>query len=98
MTTLSEPSHIVLLAWQVIPRPGFPIQDTLPETGSLPSARWFAECCFSGTRQSRLCRVFFLTLGKEALCRVFFLTLGKEALCRLFFLTLGKEALCRLFF
>ena len=29
---------------------------SLPETGSLPSARWFAECCFSGTRQRRLCR------------------------------------------
>ena len=32
---------------------------TLPETGSLPSVKWFAECCFSGTRQRRLCRVFF---------------------------------------
>ena len=71
---------------------------TLPETGSLPSAKWFAECCFSGTRQRRLCRVFFLTLGKEALCRVFFLTLGKESLCRVFFFILGKELLCRVFF
>jgi len=35
---------------------------SLPETGSLPSARWFAECCFSGTS---LPSVFF-TLGKEA--------------------------------
>ena len=28
---------------------------SLPEAGSLPSAKWFAECCFSGTRQRRLC-------------------------------------------
>ena len=45
---------------------------SLPETGQLPSVRWFAECSFSGTRQIRFCRVFFLTLGKELLCRVLF--------------------------
>ena len=50
----------------------------LPETGSSPSAKWIVECCFSGTRQRRLCRVFFLTLDKEALYRVFFFTLGNE--------------------
>jgi hypothetical protein len=26
----------------------------LPESGSLPSAKWFAECFFSDTRQSRV--------------------------------------------
>jgi len=65
----------------------------LPETGSSLSVKWFAKCCFSGTRKRRLCRVFFFMLGKEALCRVFFLALGKEALCRVFFFTLGKENL-----
>jgi hypothetical protein len=29
----------------------------LPESGSLPSARRFAECFLSGTRQISLCRV-----------------------------------------
>jgi hypothetical protein len=71
---------------------------SLPEFGSLPSAKFFAE-------------YFFRALGKEALCRVprkkpsiknntrrrsslpsvLFLTLDKEFLCRVFFLTLDKE-------
>ena len=34
------------------------LSHTLPETGSLPSATWFAECFFSGTRQRRLCGFF----------------------------------------
>ena len=41
-------------------------------TQSTTGDRLFAECCFSGTRQSGLCRVFFLTLGKEPLCRMLF--------------------------
>jgi len=45
----------------------------LPETGCLPSARWFAECCFSGTRQRRLCRVFFFyTRQRGSFPSVFF--------------------------
>ena len=32
---------------------------SLLETGTLPSAGSFAECILSGTRQRRLCRVFF---------------------------------------
>ena len=48
---------------------------TLPETGQLPSVRWFAECSFSGTRQSRLCRVFFFnTRQRGSLPSVFFYT------------------------
>jgi hypothetical protein len=39
---------------------------SLPESGSLPSAKWFAEC-------------FFRTLGKEL--PSVFLILGKELLC-----------------
>jgi hypothetical protein len=39
----------------------------LPETGSLPSAKWFAECNFSGTRQrSSLPSAKKITLGKAA--------------------------------
>jgi hypothetical protein len=30
---------------------------TLPESGLLPSARRFAECFLSGTRQKNICRV-----------------------------------------
>ena len=48
---------------------------SLPETGSLPSARWFAECCFSGTRQRRLCRVFFFWhSAKKLFAECFFYT------------------------
>jgi hypothetical protein len=59
---------------------------TLPETGSLPSARRFAECFLSGTRQSfslsndRVCREqvsrYRKTLGKDnfAECQ----TLGEQ--------------------
>ena len=68
--------------------------------------RLFAECqvvyrvLFSGTRQRRLCRVFFLHSAKcfflhsakKFLCRVFFFgTRQRSSLPSVFFLTLGKE-------
>jgi hypothetical protein len=59
---------------------------TLPESGSLPSARTFAECFLSGTRQSP-------ALGNDLVYRVqdtrYIITLGKDNFteCR----TLGKD-------
>ena len=50
-----------------------------PETGSLSSATWFAECCF-------------LVLGKDAFAECFFLHSAKSFFAECyFFLTLGKE-------
>ena len=47
------------------PQPNQLAKASLPETGSLPSAKWFAECCFSGARQRRLCRLFFWHSAKK---------------------------------
>jgi hypothetical protein len=64
--------------------------DALPEFGSLPSAKYFAECFFSGTRQKNsLSSATQKTLGKRKHsvkklfdeCFIF----GKEFLYRVFF-------------
>ena len=82
---------------------------TLPETGTLPSAGSFAECILQGTRQRRLCRVFFSALGKDVFCRVpffgtrqnaslpsaFFWHSAKMYFAECHFLALGKIRLCR---
>ena len=49
-------------------------KQALPETGTLPSAGSFAECILLGTRQRRLCRVFFSALGKDGFAECFFST------------------------
>ena len=75
---------------------------SLPEFGSLPSAKFFAECFISGTRQRALCRVPHKkhsvkenTRRRSSLPSVLFLTLGKEFLCRVSFFDTRQRALCR---
>ena len=58
---------------------------SLPETGSLSSARWFVECCFSGTRQSRLCWVFFWHSAKRLFAECFFWHLAKSFFVECYF-------------
>jgi hypothetical protein len=54
--------------------------NALPETGSLPSARWFAECNFSGTcAKKNIC-----TQQRRSLPTVFGFTLGKQDLQSIF--------------
>ena len=70
-------------------------QDSLPETGTLPSAGSFAECILSGTRQRRVCRVFFWHSAKMALPSVFFWHSAKIYFVECHFSALGKMHLCR---
>jgi hypothetical protein len=65
---------------------------TLPETSSLPSAKWFTKCNHTGTRQTTpLPSAAQKTLGK-------IIALGKFACLVFFFFALGKQALCQVFF
>jgi hypothetical protein len=71
---------------------------TLSEIGSLPSARWFAECNFKSSLPSAK-----KTLGKKKhsgnkLFVKCFFSLGKEALCRAFFLHSAKKVFTECFF
>jgi hypothetical protein len=82
---------------------------TLPEFGSLPSAKYFGECFFSGTRQrSSLPSVFFrhsATLGKRkhsakklfAECFIFDIR-QRVSLTIVLFSNTRQRALCRAFF
>ena len=63
----------VVIIGLILPPRGTMKPEPLLETGTLPSAGSFAECILSGTRQRRLCRVFFFGTRQRWLCRVFFL-------------------------
>jgi hypothetical protein len=74
----------------------------LPEFGSLPSAKFFAECFFWALGKKALCRVPRKkpsvkenTRRRSSLPSVLFLTHGKEFLCRVFVFDTRQRALCR---
>jgi len=71
---------------------------SLPETGSLPSARWFAKCNFSGTRQrSSLPSAKKKHSANKLFAECFLWHSAKKVFAECFTLALGKESLCRVF-
>ena len=101
----------VVIIGLILPPRGTMKPEPLLETGTLPSAGSFAECILSGTRQRRLCRVFFFgtrqrcillsAIGTRQRCilpSAIFGTRQNASLSSAFFLALGKEAFCRVHF